>query len=1088
MTRSETAAGTADADLFPVSSAQARLLVAHGMHPDGAQYNVYAAFTVRGALDVPLLERCVDALVARHEALRTGIRIVDGRPAQAVLPAARVRVEVEDGVPVAAAAARLAAHAGRPFDLALAPLLRCAVLRVADGSHRLVLTSHHVVCDGWSMDLLLRELSADYRAGGPGTVAGPALQYADYAAWHGGRVAAGEFAGSVGFWREHLDGAPALTALPTDRPRTAARTADGGVERFTVPAGTVEELERVGRQAGATLFTTLFAAFSAFLGRLTGQDDLVVGTPVSGRERAELHGVVGMLVDTVALRADLGGDPAFRELVERTEARVRACRPHFDAPFESVVAALAPGRDLRHDPVFQVLFSLDDALELALDLPGAEVEELGLFLDDARFDLLLHLKHGPRGLEAYFSHRTELLSPVTVRRWAEGFTVFLADLARRPELPVGRAEILPPALRGTVLREWSHTPAGPREAVFTPVHERIARTARRRPHAPAVTGDGADLSYGELLERADALAARLRAYGAGPERVVGICRARGADTLVALLAVLRTGACYLPLDPGHPDARIAALVEGVAPVVLLTDAARAPRLRALAPALAVLDPYAPADANAPARPDGPPSEPAPTRPGQLAYTLYTSGSTGRPKAVAVTQRNLTHLVDAQRELLGLDADDRVPQYGSLTFDLSVWEIFATWVSGAVLCVAADHERLGSALLEFLGRQRVTKALLPPTALGTLPATAPAALPDLTTLISGGDVCPQRLGDAWAAGRRFLNAYGPTETTCCATVAEVTCGELPPIGRPVPGSRAYVLDRHLQPVLPGTTGEVYIGGDSPARGYSGDPAQTAGRFVADPHSPVPGARMYRTGDLAHHGPDGRLYFRHRDDNQLKHHGVRVEAAEIESVLVLHDDVGQAAVAVQPDARGEQRLTAHLVAAPGRTVEPGPLRRWLADRLPPSHLPELLNPVAALPLNSSGKVDRAALPTPPAPADDRPVPGTRGRTATQDRVAAVWADVLGLPGVGVHDNFFDLGGSSVRLLAVHAALVVDRPGLRMVDLFRHPTVATLAGHLDGARPAGDDAREAPAGRPPAAAAGRRRVQERRARLAHVKHLGE
>ncbi|WP_189938068.1 non-ribosomal peptide synthetase [Streptomyces sulfonofaciens] len=1091
---------TTEADLFPVSSAQARLLVAHGMDPDSPQYNVYSAFAVHGPLDVDLLEVCVNALVARHEVLRTGIRTAGREPVQAVLPHAEVRVTVAHGVPAAAARARLEADAGRPFDLSAAPLLRCSVLHVDDGSHLLVLASHHVVCDGWSMDLLLRELSADYRAGGPATTEPAGLQYADYAAWHSGRVAAGEFAAGAEFWRGHLAGAPALTPLPTDRPRTAVRTAAGGVERVRVPDDTAALLAGLARAQGTTVFTVLFAAFCAFLGRLTGEEDLVVGTPVAGRERADLQSLVGMLVNTVALRCDIGGDPAFEELVRRADRLVGACRPHFDVPFEEVVAALSPDRDPRHDPVFQVLFSLEDGYELALDLAGARVEPIRLFLDDARFDLMLHMRSDDSGLEASFSYRADLLTSVTVRRWADCFLTFLGDVVRRPRIPVGDAEVLPPPLRHTVLETWGRVPLEPaqneRDAPFVPVHERIARTAARQPDAPALVDPTGTVTYRELVERADALAARLRAHGAGPDDLVGVCRPRTADTLVALLGVHRAGAAYLPLDAEHPDARIASLIERSAPRVLLGDAESVPRLRALCGGLPVLD--ADADADADEQPCGAPRDatggaPRAAGPHHLAYTLYTSGTTGRPKAVAVTQANLGHLVDAQPQSFGIGADDRVLQYASLTFDVSVWEIFAAWTAGAALCVVHDHERLGPDLLDALRRYRPTVAALPPTALGTLPPGAPALLPGPATLITTGEPCPQRLADTWAGDRVFVNAYGPTETTVWATLARLAPHEVPPIGRPCPGSPVRVLDARLRPVIPGATGEVYVGGGGPARGYTGDPGQTAVRFVADPYADEPGARMYRTGDLGHQGPDGRIYYHRRSDTQLKHHGVRIEAAEVETALTAHETVAQAVVTVRPDTLGTSRLVAHMVAAEGHTIDPERLRARLAERLPRGYLPDVYQQVAALPLNSSGKVDRAALPTPPAPGGT----GTTARgpeplTAAERAVTSVWAEVLGLPRVGTHDNFFDLGGNSLRLLAVHAGLVPAFPALRMVDLFRHPTVASLTEFLDGVQPSAGTAAgpqgRAPSGRAGAVEAGRRRAQGRRARIRPANLSGE
>ncbi|MFE7269691.1 amino acid adenylation domain-containing protein [Streptomyces sp. NPDC057623] len=1042
---------------FPTSDAQARLLVLDHMDPGSATYHVPAAFAVRGPFDPAAFGRALDTLVARHESLRTVLRTgPDGVPLQIVSAAGRVEPRVERDVPVAEVDARMRAAAARPFDVAAGPLLRCTLYAVADGSHRILLVAHHLVCDGWSLGVLLRELSAGYENELKGLRhTGPelALQFPDFAAWQRERQADGEYSGSVAYWAGRLRGAPETVALPLDRPRGAVRTAAGGTERLTLPARVRDRIAETARTRGGTPFMAVFAAYAAFVSRLSGSEDLVIGFPVSGRDRPELQDMVGMLTNTLALRIDLSGDPSYHDLVARLRTALLDSQPYQDAPFEAVVNAVAPAREISHDPVVQVVFGYDDDTELTLRLAGAEVERVHVGLDTAKFDFHLQVERWGDDLAAYLIYRSALFEAETVRRWVRCFETLLGGLLDDPDAPMSTVDMLPEDERDGLLalhdnapprgagnRATGHNgPAAASQRIAAPprahlVPTLVADQAAARPEATALVCGDLRLTYRDLLQRADTLAARLQARGVRRGDRVGLLLPRGADMGIAALAVLRAGAAYVPLDPAHPAARLAYMVENSGTSLLLTARRTTGLTETDVPELRVDET---ADEVAPVTP-------VTCTPDDLAYVLYTSGSTGVPKGVAVEHRALLNLAVNVRPVFPVTGTDRVLQFVSFGFDVAVSDLFFPWVAGAELHIAQEDERLGEALQARLRDSRITYVFLPPSAAMTLPRT-PGALPELRTLAVGGEACPaelvERLGEE---GRRIVNAYGPSEATVYSTTAELRPGEPVVIGHAVPGTRAYVLDRRLRPVPVGVTGELYVAGASLARGYFGQPGMTAERFVADPYGP-PGSRMYRTGDLSRIDAHGVLHYLGRGDSQVKLRGYRIELGEIEALLAGHPDVTMAAAAVRGEG-AEQQLVGYLVTT--ADVPDGVLRAHLAGRLPGYMVPEVFVRLPELPLNRSGKIDRPRLPEPPSSRPELSQSYAAPGSASERRVARVWQQVLTLDRVGVHDNFFDLGGNSVRLLAVLAGLQ-DHPEYRdltLIDLFRHPTVAAVAAHLD------------------------------------------
>ncbi|KUM70824.1 non-ribosomal peptide synthetase [Streptomyces curacoi] len=1042
---------------FPASDAQTRLLVLDRMNPGTAQYNVPAAYAVRGPFDVAAFGRALDGLVARHESLRTVVRTAeDGTAVQIVSATGRAALRTEPAAPADEVARRMRAEAARPFDPATGPLLRCTLYAVDDGSHRILLVAHHLVCDGWSLGVLLRELSAAYENETKGLRHTPPelpLQFPDFAAWQRERQANGEYAGSVAHWAERLRGAPETVPLPLDRPRGAVRSAAGGTERFTLPARVRERVAETARARGGTPFMAVFAAYAAFVSRLSGADDLVIGFPVSGRDRPELQDMVGMLTNTLALRIDLSGDPSYHGLIDRLRTALLDSQPYQDAPFEAVVNAVAPAREISHDPVVQVVFGYDDDTELTLGLAGAEVERVHVPLATAKFDFHLQVERWGEDLAAYLIYRSDLFEAATVRHWVRCFETLLDGLLERPEAPLSAIDMLPADERERLLAQGTATPlrgagncaaghaepadARRRDAAHTTqrlVPDLVADRAAERPQATALVCGDVRLTYAELLRRADHLAARLHAQGVRRGHRVGLLLPRGADMAVAALAVLRAGAAYVPLDPAHPAARLAHMVADSGTSLLLTAEGTTGLTGSDVPGLRVDEDTEPTAA----------VDPVACAPSDLAYVLYTSGSTGVPKGVAVEHRALLNLAVNVRPVFPVTETDRVLQFVSFGFDVAVSDLFFPWVAGAELHIAREDERLGEALQARLRDSGITYVFLPPSAAMTLPR-APGALPGLRTLAVGGEACPaelvERLGEK---GRRIVNAYGPSEATVYSTTAELRPGEPVVIGRAVPGTRARVLDRRLRPVPVGVTGELYVAGASLARGYIGRPGMTAERFVADPYGP-PGSRMYRTGDLCRIDAHGVLHYLGRGDSQVKLRGHRIELGEIEALLAGRGEVTVAAAAVRGQG-AEQRLVAYVVTS--REVPDAALRAHLAVRLPGYMVPEVFVRVPELPLNRSGKIDRSRLPEPPSARRGSGEAYAAPRTESERRVARVWQQVLTLDRVGVHDNFFDLGGNSIRLLAVLAALQ-EHPEYRdltLMDLFRHPTVAAVAARLD------------------------------------------
>ncbi|MFC3544015.1 non-ribosomal peptide synthetase [Nonomuraea ferruginea] len=998
--------------VLPASYAQERLWFLARLDPDAPAHHVNAVIELPGRSDP---ERCLDALrqvVRRHETLRTSLATEDGDLVQVVRVDLPVTLPCTDlrGLPPERAerefCALALAEARRPFALDRPPLWRARLVRMSDELQRIVLVVHHAVFDARSGVVFTSELKEIHDALGQGRepdLPELPIQYADYAAWQREHLAGGVLAGQLGYWRERLAGLPGDTGLPTDRPRPATRGHAGDEYARTLPGDLVDALEELARRRGATLFMVLLAGFKALLARYGGQDDVVVGSPVAGRDLPEFEPVIGMFVNTLVLRTDLSGDPSFDELLDRVRGTVLEALDHADVPFDRLVEALRPARDPSRTPLYQVGFNL-----LPMDTRGQFPN------GTAQHDLGLDVVRTPSGAGLYFEYSTELYDADTVARMAEAYRLVLEAAVADPGIRVSRLPLMTPERERQLLTGWNAT-AAPYPAGT--LHELVAEQAARTPDEVALRDlAGGTLTYAELDERVRALAGRLAAAGVGAETCVALCLPRDAELVVALLAVLRAGGHYLPLDPAYPAERLSYILADSGARLLITTSRLAGDLPADRPPVFLLD----------RPPEGPPATPVRVGPDNLAYLIYTSGSTGRPKGVEVPHRGVVNLVtDVIRRVGGGSA----LLMTSLSFDIAALEIFTPLLSGGTLVVAPDDT---SRVPRQAGRaaEGVDLVQLTPSVAGLVAGHLPPGLP---RVILGGEPLPPDLaarllkvaGELW-------NFYGPTETTIWSTAYRVPRDATTIlIGTPVANTSVYVVDGGLCPVPVGVPGELLVGGVGVSRGYHGRAGLTGERFVPDPFGGG-GGRLYRTGDLVRWCASGELEYLGRVDDQVKVRGVRVEPDEVAAVLGECPGVGRAVVVVRDDAPGGRGLVAYVQPGAGSGVDPGSLRGFLRARLPEAMIPAAFVTVEGFPVLPSGKLDRNALPPPHPDTAPAFVPPA---TPAEETLAAIWSDLLGRDRVGARDDFFELGGHSllvVRLIArISDELGVELPLRRCFD---------------------------------------------------------
>ncbi|WP_420643178.1 non-ribosomal peptide synthetase [Candidatus Leptofilum sp.] len=1068
----------------PLSFAQQRLWFLEELEPGSPAYHIPAIFQLEGDLDVAALTASLNEIVQRHEALRTTFTAVKGQPSQQVTDEVTISVPVEDlqGLPTAQREAEIAkltaVETRRPFNLTTDPLLRACLLKLAPDKHRLILTMHHIASDGWSRGVLLNELSVLYkdfvsthspllipppegeeivpsppgRGLGRGFLTPLPIQYADFAVWQRDYLRGERLQKQLTYWKNQLAGAPPRLELPTDFPRPAVQEYRGQRLPLTIDPALVEAMKQVSQRAGTTLFMTLFAAFNVLLHRYSRQEDIVVGSPIANRTRAEIEGLIGFFVNTLVLRTDLASNPTFLELLAQVKNTTLDAYDHQDLPFEKLVEELQPERALSYNPIFQVMFVLHNATGASVQMPGLTVTPLEADTGTSKFDLALSLVEEADGMTGYLEYNVDLFAEGTMRRFWQHFQTLLTGIAADPSQPIGALPLMTEDERQKVVVDWNET-----TAVYPqqPIHQRFEQQAAQTPNAIAAEFPHQTVTYAELNGRANQLAHALQKQGIAPDVKVALSVERSLEMLVGLLGILKAGGTYVPLDPTYPQERLAYMLADSGAKVLLTQSNLLPAMpEHQARVICLVSDW---DSIAQESEENPTSE---VTLDDLIYIIYTSGSTGRPKGVALPQRAIANLLAWQLQNTTCGLGDKTLQFTTLSFDVSCQEIFATLCSGGTLVMIDEAIRRDpEQLAQLVAEKQVNRIFLPFVALQQL-AEAFAAQPTLDLrlreLITAGEQLQttppivalfQRLPNC-----RLANHYGPSEThvaTAYDLPADPTTWDaLPPIGKPIANTQIYLVDPHMQPVPVGVPGELLIGGDNVARGYLNRPELTAEKFTIPPFNSPPlggteGGRVYRTGDLARYRADGNIEYLGRVDQQVKIRGFRIEPGEIEAVLSEHEAVKETAVLAKPDSQGNKRLVAYVVTQPGQAADALTLRSFLKDRLPEYMVPALVMLLDEMPLTPSGKINRRGLPEPDDTARAIEQEFVAPRTAVEVIVAKIWSEILGVERVGVNDNFFDLGGHSLLATQVISRLKSSfKTNLPLRSLFESPTVAELA----------------------------------------------
>ncbi len=1053
-----------EGDSIPLSFAQQRLWFFDQFEAGKSFYNLPGAIRLKGKLNVAVLEQTFNEIVNRHEALRSTFTEVQGQPIQVIATSGtRLRLPVIDlrELPQSdreAAVKQLSAkEAQQPFDLERGPLLRTSLLKLSEEEYVLLLTMHHIVSDGWSIGVLARELAAIYEAlsaGNQPPLPELPVQYADFAIWQRNWLCGEVLQTQLAYWKQQLEGAPPLLELPADRPRPPIQTSEGATQSLLLSQELTAALKNLSQREDVTLFMTLLAAFKALLYRYTGRTDLLVGSPIANRNRAEIEGLIGVFVNTLVLRTDVSGDPTFRELLLRLREVTLGAYAHQDLPFEKLVEELQPDRSLSYNPVFQVMFQLRNNPMPPLDLPGLTLSLLEVETNTTQFDLSLDLEEVGERLQASVEYSTDLFDRATITRMLGHLQTLLEGIAANPDQHLSSLPLLTAAEKQQLL-EWNNTFAQyPQDKG---IHQLFEEAVERSPDAVAVVFEGEELSYRELNARANQLARHLRSLGVEPEVLVGICVERSPLMVIGLLGVLKAGGAYVPLDPNYPKERLAFMLEDSSVQVLLAPEKLLEKLPPHSARVVCLDSgweeiafYSSENPRCSVKPEN------------LAYVIYTSGSTGKPKGVLIEHRSLVNYTTAAIAEYGIEKRDRVLQFASISFDASAEEIYPCLTSGATLVLRTDS-MLDSAgvFLEKCRTWNLTVLSLPTAYWHELTALLSqetlVLAPSLRLTIIGGEKALAERLKTWIerVGQqvRLVNTYGPTEATVVGTICELSAADATlrelPIGRPIGNVQTYILDCNGQPVPTGIPGELHVGGAGLARGYLNRPELTEEKFIPSPFSNKPGSRLYKTGDLTRYRPDGNIEYVGRIDNQVKIRGFRIELAEIEAVLSQHPAVRESAVLVWFEANARKRLVAYVVPdarEQNSSLPSSELRQFLQERLPEYMVPSAFVLLEKLPLTPNSKLDRKALPAPDRDRHELEEAFAAPSTAIEKILAEIWAQVLGLEQVGIDDNFFELGGDSI--LSIQVISKANQAGLWLTpkQLFQHQTIAQLAAVTD------------------------------------------
>ncbi len=1035
-----------------LSFSQQRLWFLDQMEPGNPNYNIRGFFWIEGALNVPALERAMIEIIQRHESLRTSFLDENGSPWPVVGRGDGWSMEVIDLTEFPLAVAKEKAiqlvmkEARRPFNLAKSPLFRAVLICIDEKCHGLFSSLHHIISDGLSAGVMAEEFCTLYQAFSldkPSPLPALDVQYSDFARWQRGRWDRGEIREQLEYWKKQLGGKLPVLDLPADHVRPPILSFRGGHCKMIISSALTSDLRELCRREKITLFMMLLSAFKVFLYRHTGLEDVIVGTPVSGRVRLEYEALIGFFVNTLVMRTDLSGNPSFREVLARVREVILHAFANQEVPFDQLVEVLRPERSVSYPPLFQILFTLQPipvrSREIG-DVTFSPVEDLDS--DTSRFDLAVDVVEKGEGLEVYFEYNSDLFEKATVLRFQEHFQKLLQSIVADPGRRVAALQLLSDKERRQVLVEWNRTQCDyPRDIC---IHHLFEDQVRKTPDRIALQFGDVQWTYLDLDKRANQLASHLRKLGVDSKALVGICLERSPLMVLAVLATMKAGGAYVPLDPVFPRERIAFMLDDARVSVLLTQEHLREAISLHGVQVICLEAAGEIEID-------PSSEPPSTNidSENLAYVIYTSGSTGKPKGVEITHRAVVNFLLSMMREPGLTHDDRLLSVTTLSFDIAGLELYLPLITGARIilasrAVAADAHRLAE-LIELSGA----------TVMQATPATwrmlLEAGWQGNTGLkiLCGGEALPRDLADQLLARSASLwNMYGPTETTIWSTLWRAKSGDGPvPIGRPIANTQVYVLDPHLEPVPIGVTGELFIGGDGVARGYFHRPELTQERFIPNPFSSDASARLYKTGDLARYRPDGTIECLGRIDHQVKIRGFRIELGEIEGCLGEHPDVRQAAVVAREDQKGSRRLVAYVVMRNGAAVGAGALRDFAKERLPDYMVPSSYVTMDALPLTPNGKVDRNALPDPTGKQSEEHAAFVAPRSELERTIAEVWREVLNVDRVGLEDNFFDLGGHSLLIVKVHSKLrALLNCELSLVDMFQRPTVAALSGFLN------------------------------------------
>ena len=1039
----------------PLSFAQQRLWFLEQLDPNSATYNIVRAWRLSGEVNQEALGAAINSVVSRHEALRTNFVSIDGIPIQQIHPNQQVSLRTTDLGSLPAAerqgeSLRLATEEGKtPFNLSQDAMLRARLIHLDEEEHVLVLTMHHIASDGWSEWVLWKELAELYEAHSKGLaprLADLPIQYADYAIWQREWLRGEALESQLAYWKKRLGTDLPMINLPLDQPRPAVLTQRGSRQSVVLPLELAQQLRAFSRRERATLFMTMLAAFQVLLYRYTGQEDIVVGSPIANRGWAEVEGLVGFFVNTLVLRTDLSGGPAFRELLQRVKEVSLEAYSRQDLPFEKLVEELQPPRSLDHDPLFQVGFGLQNAPAEPLQLTGLEVTPLKIHSETAKYDLSMMIAETENGLQAGVEFKTDLFDAAIIRRMLGHYRTLLESIVADPDECIWRLPLLTYPERRHLLEDLNGASIPyPHDRC---VHELFEQQVERTPEATAISFEDTSMSYHELDCRANQLAHYLRDLGVGLEALIGIFMDRSPEMVIAMLGILKAGGAYVPLETESPKGRLLRILEDAQPSVVLTNQRIIDRLPAQTANAVCLDraweDIAMGSDKRPASGAGPEN---------LAYVLYTSGSTGMPKGVMVQHRSLQNLLAWwNKNLMAGNSIKVMPAHITLSFDPSLTQIFTPLLRGSEVWllppgIALDPVRF----LEVLGeRTQVGLNCVPSVwermldAIESGRVQAPAA--SLKYLFLGGEEVSSTivLRSLNAFPQLIIgNLYGPTETTALTTYASHLSPESVTIGKPIANTKIYILDRHLQPLPAGVPGELHVGGESLARGYLRDPKLTAEKFIPDPFSQEPGARLYKTGDLVRFLPDGNIQFLGRMDDQVKIRGIRIEPGEIAAVLREHPQVREVVVLARDENEGQKQLVAYVVPKQQQALTVSELRNYLAGMLPAHMAPSAYILMTTLPLLANGKVNRHALPPPGKSRPDLAESYVAPRTPVEITLTEIWRELLELDEVGVEDNFFDLSGHSLTAVQV-VSRVRDIFGLEMPVrcLFESPTVAGLA----------------------------------------------